>query len=185
MKCCSVLASPLSLVFTDRRANLDWGSGHQRKAVDCAGCCLAARPSTTSLWRRFTLLAYYDRRPDIPGVLSAIAMAYPVIRARQWRNQCLSQFWCFLALLNGVSHWGVVTDQPLIAQTSLHGAIMMFVLIISILGGRVIRLFTANGAGVEKAPLKWLEISSITSTILLVPSLLSASPSSGSTVSCA
>ena len=102
-------------------------------------------------------------------VLSAIAMAYPVIRARQWRNLMFVPILVLLALLNGVSHWGVVTDQPLIAQTSLHGAIMMFVLIISILGGRVIPFFTANGAGVErKAPLKWLEISSITSTILLV-----------------
>jgi len=102
-------------------------------------------------------------------IFSAIAMAYPVVRAKQWRNLMFVPILALLALLNGVSHWGVVTGQPLIAQTSLHGAIMMFVLIISILGGRVIPFFTANGAGVErKAPIRWLEIASITSVILLV-----------------
>ncbi|MCF7981603.1 MAG: NnrS family protein [Pseudomonadales bacterium] len=102
-------------------------------------------------------------------ILSTIAMAYPVLRARQWRNLMFVPILALLALLNGVSHWGVVTEQPLVAQTSLHGAIMMFVLIISILGGRVIPFFTANGAGVErKAPVQWLEITSLTSIILLV-----------------
>lgn len=102
-------------------------------------------------------------------VLAAIAMAYPVFKVKQWRNMMFVPILAILALLNGVSHWGVVSNQPLLAQISLHGAIMMFVLIIAILGGRVIPFFTANGAGVErKPPIKWLEIASISSIILLV-----------------
>ena len=102
-------------------------------------------------------------------IFAAIAMAYPVFRAKQRQNMIFVPILAILALLNGISHWGVVTNQPEVAQLSLHGAIMMFVLIIAILAGRVIPFFTANGAGVEKKPpIKWLEIVSIVSIMLLV-----------------
>jgi uncharacterized protein involved in response to NO len=102
-------------------------------------------------------------------ILATIAMAYPVFKAKQRQNMIFVPILAILALLNGVSHWGVVTNQPEMAQLSLHGAIMMFVLIITILGGRVIPFFTANGAGVEKKPpIKWLEIVSIASIVVLV-----------------
>ena len=102
-------------------------------------------------------------------ILATIAMAYPVFKAKQRQNMIFVPILAILALLNGFSHWGVVTNQPEVAQLSLHGAIMMFVLIIAILGGRVIPFFTANGAGVEKKPpIKWLEIVSIASIMLLV-----------------
>lgn len=101
-------------------------------------------------------------------LFAAAAMAYPVFKVKQWRNMMFVPILALLALLNGVSHWGVISNQPMIAQLALHGAIMIFVLIIAILGGRVIPFFTANGAGVEKkAPIKWLEISSIGSILLL------------------
>jgi len=102
-------------------------------------------------------------------ILATIAMAYPVFKAKQRQNMIFVPILAILALLNGVSHWGVVTNQPEVAQLSLHGAIMMFVLIIAILGGRVIPFFTANGTGVEKKPpIRWLEIVSIASIMLLV-----------------
>jgi uncharacterized protein involved in response to NO len=96
-------------------------------------------------------------------------MAYPVFKAKQRQNMIFVPILAILALLNGLSHWGVVTNQPEVAELSLHGAIMMFVLIISILGGRVIPFFTANGAGVEKKPrIKWHEIVSIATIVFLV-----------------
>ena len=102
-------------------------------------------------------------------ILATIAMAYPVFKTKQRQNMIFVPILAVLALLNGVSHWGVVTNQPEVAQLSLHGAIMMFVLIITILGGRVIPFFTANGTGVEKKPpIKWLDIVSIASSVVLV-----------------
>ena len=102
-------------------------------------------------------------------ILATIAMAYPVFKTKQRQNMIFVPILAILALLNGVSHWGVVTNQPEVAQLSLHGAIMMFVLIITILGGRVIPFFTANGTGVEKKPpIKWLDIVSIASSVVLV-----------------
>ncbi|MCW8831631.1 MAG: NnrS family protein [Gammaproteobacteria bacterium] len=102
-------------------------------------------------------------------LLAAIAMAYPVIKVKQWRNLMFVPMLLVLALLNMVSHWGVVTEQPQLAMQSLHGTIMLFVLIISIVGGRVIAAFTANATGTERAyPIKWLETVSITSIILML-----------------
>ena len=100
---------------------------------------------------------------------AAIAMAYPVFKVRQSRNMLFAPILGMLALLNGLSHWGVVTYQTQIALLSLHGAIMMFVFIIAIVGGRVIPFFTANGAGVDKRPpVRWLEIASLGSIMLVV-----------------
>jgi len=102
-------------------------------------------------------------------LLAAVAMAYPVCKVRQWRNMMFIPILALLALLNGVSHWGVLSGQPQLAQVALHGGTMMFVLIIAILGGRVIPFFTANGAGVARKPaIRWLEITSISTIILLV-----------------
>ena len=102
-------------------------------------------------------------------LLAAIAMAYPVIKVKQWRNLMFVPMLLVLALLNMASHWGVVTEQPQLAMQSLHGTIMLFALIIAIVGGRVIAAFTANATGCERAaPVKWLEVASITSIILML-----------------
>jgi len=100
-------------------------------------------------------------------LFAAIAMAYPVIKAKQWHNLMFVPMLLTLALLNATSHWGVITEQHQLATQSLHGTIMLFVLIIAVLGGRVIPSFTANATGCQKAqPIKWLETVSIVSIIL-------------------
>ncbi len=105
---------------------------------------------------------------DIAFLLfAAIAMAYPVIKAKQWSNLMFVPMLLTLALLNAVSHWGAITGQPQLAMQSLHGTIILFTLIIAVLGGRVIPSFTANATGCKKAqPIKWLETVSIISIIL-------------------
>jgi len=107
---------------------------------------------------------------DIAYLLFAtIAMAYPVIKAKQWNNLMFVPMVFTLTLLNAVSHWAVITEQPQLAMQALHGTIMLFTLIISVLGGRVIPAFTANTMGCPKAqPIKWLEKVSIISIILLI-----------------
>lgn len=107
---------------------------------------------------------------DIAFLLyAAIAMAYPIIKVKQWRNLMFVPMLFMLALLNATSHWGVITHQPQLAMQSLHGTIMLFTLIISIVGGRVIPAFTANTTACQKAqPMLWLETLSITSIIILI-----------------
>jgi len=102
-------------------------------------------------------------------IMAAIAMAYPVIKVKQWSNLMFVPMLLVLALLNMTSHWGVITEQPQLAMQSLHGTIMLFALIIAIVGGRVVAAFTANATGCKRAaPIKWLETASISSIILML-----------------
>ncbi len=102
-------------------------------------------------------------------LLSTIAMAYPVIKVQQWRNLMFVPILFVLCLLNAIGHWGVINNLLHVATQSLHGTIVLFVLIITILGGRVIPAFTANTTRCTKnAPIKWLEILSSLSIIVLL-----------------
>lgn len=102
-------------------------------------------------------------------LLATIAMAYPVVKVKQWRNLMFVPILFILCSLNASGHWAVINNQPQLAIQSLHGTIILFSLIIAILGGRVIPSFTANTTRCAKqAPIKWLEITSIMSIILLL-----------------
>lgn len=102
-------------------------------------------------------------------LFAAIAMAYPVIKVKQWRNLMFVPILFVFALLNVASHWGVITEQPQLAIQSLHSTIMLFALIISIVGGRVIAAFTSNTMGNQRAqPIQWLETVSISSIIFML-----------------
>lgn len=91
---------------------------------------------------------------DVSYLLFAtLAMAYPVIKVKQWRNLIFIPILLAMASLNAISHWSVITNQPILANQSLHTTIMLFALVIAILGGRVIPAFTANGTGNVKKPI--------------------------------
>ena len=123
------------------------------------------------------LLAFGSTLP--PGLLvtvdlsfllfAATAMAYPVVKVKQWRNLMFVPMLFVLCLLNGASHWGVLSGRPELALQALHGAIMLITLFVVVIGGRVIPFFTANGTGQQRQPpLRWLEVLSGGSMILLV-----------------
>jgi uncharacterized protein involved in response to NO len=96
-------------------------------------------------------------------------MAYPIIRVKQWNNLMFVPMLLTMAMLNLASHWAVFSSRPELAIQVLHGTIMLFVLIISVLGGRVIPAFTSNTTGCQKAePIRWLEAVSIISIICLL-----------------
>lgn len=102
-------------------------------------------------------------------LLASLAMAYPVLKAKQWRNLMFVPILFVLALLNATSHWAVINHQFNIATQALHGTIILFSLIITILGGRVIPAFTANTTRcARKPPIKLLEITSLLSIIVLL-----------------
>lgn len=102
-------------------------------------------------------------------LLASLAMAYPVIKVNQWRNLIFVPMLLLLTILNGVSHWAVLSGQGALAIQALHGTIMLFVLIIAVLGGRVIPSFTSNGTGCRKLPpIQWLEAVSIISILCML-----------------
>lgn len=100
---------------------------------------------------------------------ATLAMAYPVIKAKQWRNLIFVPLLFALTLLNAAGHWAIIFQHPQIALQALHGTVILFSLIIAVLGGRVIPAFTANTTRCKrKPPIKWLEVCSILSIIVLV-----------------
>jgi len=102
-------------------------------------------------------------------LLAAIALAYPIIKVKQWRNLMFIPILLVLALLNGISHWSVASNQPEIAVKVIHATIILFTLIIAIMGGRVMPMFTANGVGCKKSnPIMWLDTISIVSILAMV-----------------
>ncbi|MDH5485610.1 MAG: NnrS family protein [Gammaproteobacteria bacterium] len=95
-------------------------------------------------------------------LLASMAMAYPVIKVKQWHNLMFVPMLLALSLLNATSHWAVIMQDPQLAVQALHSTVLLFVLIIAVLGGRVIPAFTSNTTGCEKPqPVKWLEVLSI------------------------
>jgi len=115
------------------------------------------------------LAHFYIMAVDVSYLLfAAVAMAYPIIKVKQWRNIMFVPILLILAGLNASSHWAVMNHKPQLAIHALHATIMLFILIITIIGGRVIPMFTANGIGIpRKASIFLIEITSIVSTASL------------------
>lgn len=102
-------------------------------------------------------------------LIGAIAMAYPVIKVKQWRNLMFVPILLVLMLLNAMSHWGTLNGRTVLALNALHGATLLIALVIAIIGGRVIPFFTANASSYTRLPnIGWLDGLSIGSIIALV-----------------
>jgi len=102
-------------------------------------------------------------------LLCAVAMAYPILKVRQWRNIMFVPILLILAGLNASSHWASNHGNPTMALHALHATVILFILIISIIGGRVIPMFTANSTARPRLPsVFWLEVLSILSTAIMV-----------------
>jgi len=106
-------------------------------------------------------------------IVAALLMARSVILAKRWRNLLFVPILLALAGLNAFSH-NQLNNQPLLASQLLQSAVLLIGLIVSIIGGRVIPMFTANGLArvdihitkVEALP--WLEAVSLLSLLLAV-----------------
>jgi uncharacterized protein involved in response to NO len=100
-------------------------------------------------------------------IVAALLMGRSVILAKRWRNLMFVPILLGLAGLNAMSH-SQLNSQLLVS------AVLLISLIVSIIGGRVIPMFTANGlarAGIHTTKaesLPWLEALSLLSLLLVV-----------------
>jgi uncharacterized protein involved in response to NO len=91
-------------------------------------------------------------------LFAAILMANLVIRSNNIRNLFFIPVLVFLAACNGLFHLGVLVGNNDYVNQGLYGAIMQISMMIVIIAGRVLPMFTANGTQTEKVlPLLWLE----------------------------
>lgn len=100
---------------------------------------------------------------------AAIFLARPILKAKMWRNLFFVPIMIFMGCLNGLFHLsihGFVDIAPSeIAQTMIIAA----ALVMSIMGGRVFPMFTANGTKTQRVlAISWLEWTSVLSIALSV-----------------
>jgi uncharacterized protein involved in response to NO len=99
-------------------------------------------------------------------VLTGLELTRRVAARRQWRNLLFTPLLLLLALLDLASHANVESG---LASMQLHyGAIWMVTVLVVIIGGRVMPLFTGNRLGISITPLPLaFEALAIGSTALL------------------
>lgn len=99
--------------------------------------------------------------------IASIVLAQPLIKIRMYRNLVfIIVLWALMGL-NIASHLAISNYEN--AMPYFHGAIMIVVLVVTIMGGRVIPLFTNNALKIKPTPApKIVELSAIGSTLLLI-----------------
>lgn len=105
--------------------------------------------------------------------LVAAVMASLVIRARRWRNLIFLPALGLLTLANLLMHLGVLTGKAELIRPAAHLAVLLITLLMVVVGGRVIAMFTANRLGLtRKPPIPVLEKLSLGSVMAVVVSQL-------------
>jgi len=92
----------------------------------------------------------------------ALALAIPIVRAKNWRNLAFVPLMLILFVANAVFHFA-----PLHASMILRFAIDVILVIITLMGGRVIPMFTANALKVEVRKNKSLDWASLISVAIV------------------
>lgn len=100
--------------------------------------------------------------------LAAVLLAVPLITVRQQRNLFFVPVLLLLALCNGLMYYGRLTGRFDLQQVGSQNAVLLITLLMAIVGGRVIPMFTANGTMTQKVqPIVWLDRLSLGSLWLI------------------
>ena len=116
--------------------------------------------------------------PGHPWIVFAIDLSfYPVaailfsillIRSGNKRNYQITVMLLFLTAANLLTHISVLCSDPSLFLWGMNAGIFVVTLLMIVMGGRVIPMFTANGAGVSlPPPIPWLEAATLLSGWLL------------------
>lgn len=104
--------------------------------------------------------------------LTAVLLSISVIKVRQWRNFVFIPILSLLTLFNGLSYYGLISDQLQWTHNGLYAAIILIAVIVALLGGRVIPFFTERATQWQKTmPIPLLEFLSFASLLALIASL--------------
>lgn len=99
----------------------------------------------------------------------AIVMAYLVITAKRWRNLIFIPALLLFATANLAMHMGVMKGNAELIRQAAYLAVLLIMLMMTVVGGRVIAMFTANRLGRPKPdPISLLEGLTLVSTAGIV-----------------
>ncbi len=91
-------------------------------------------------------------------IAAGLIFACLVIKAKNYRNLQFVPIFLLLVCANLQTHLSVSLNRPELFTGGMYTAIMLVTLILVIIGGRIIPLFTAGGTGIPPIkPLPWLE----------------------------
>lgn len=107
---------------------------------------------------------------DIAFLLfSAAALAYPIVKVKQWRNLMFIPILVTMAIINALMHYSIASQTPLLMSSVTTSMVLLVTLVMTIMGGRVFPMFTANGTKTPRVnAIKWLEILTIATTLIAV-----------------
>lgn len=114
-----------------------------------------------------------------PGVVASLDLAFlpaaaivlgrSVVKVQQWRNIIFVPILLAMTAANGAMHWAAHQADVLLQAQSGGVTVMLVTLLMTVMGGRVIPMFTANGTQTQRVEaLPWLEKLSIASMIMAV-----------------
>ena len=105
--------------------------------------------------------------------LVGIFLAIPLIKVGQQRNMIFLPLLFLMAVANAFTYLPQLGLAESYNTQGLHGMVMLVTLLVALLGGRVIPMFTANGTQTPKVlPIKWLEITSLLSLFIIFVGLI-------------
>lgn len=111
-----------------------------------------------------------------------VILARPIIQKRQLRNLFAAIAPLLLMVANSFSHAGYITDQPAWQDAGLYGGLFIIVVLMSLIGARVIPLFTRNTTGLPPTDTPiWL--SRLTASLLWLIALIHLIPNLNQTYS--
>lgn len=95
----------------------------------------------------------------------AVVMARLVITAKRWRNLIFIPTLLLFAVANLAMHVGEIKGDAVLTRQAAYLAVLLITLVMVVVGGRVIAMFTANRLGLTKAePVFLLEGVTLVST---------------------
>ncbi len=90
--------------------------------------------------------------------LAAVFLAIPLIKVQQQRNLVFIPVLLLLTLCNALMHWGLIEARIDVQQIGSQSAVWLITLLIALIGGRVLPMFTANGTQTKRVEsLVWLD----------------------------
>ena len=104
-------------------------------------------------------------------LLTAFFMARLVLKVKQYRNLIFVPILLLLATANLFTHLSVISGEMHFYTQGIYATVMIITLMMTVIAGRVLPMFTANGTKTKKvANLAWLEklVISLTAIMLLI-----------------
>ena len=101
--------------------------------------------------------------------LAAIALAYPIIKVKLWRNLIFIPILLVMATSKALMHYSLATGNYALLNSATNFMVLLVTLVMCIMGGRVFPMFTANGTRTPRVnAIKSLEILAISSILIAV-----------------